>query len=74
LTRAAIFLFDYSSSQGWMLPQSIDGQWWLIPIVLVTWEVEIGRIIFQGQPGQIVHKTPSPKYQKKNGLEVWLKQ
>jgi hypothetical protein len=34
---------------------------WLTPIILTNWEAEIGRIMVQGQPGQIVLKTPSPK-------------
>jgi hypothetical protein len=29
--------------------------------ILTTWEAEIGRIVVQGQPGQIVCETPSPK-------------
>jgi hypothetical protein len=32
---------------------------WLIPITLVTQEVEIGRIVVPGQLGQKVSKTPS---------------
>jgi hypothetical protein len=28
--------------------------WWLIPIILATWEVEIKKIEVPGQPGQIV--------------------
>jgi hypothetical protein len=31
--------------------------WWLMLIILATWEAEIGRIKFQGQPREIVHKT-----------------
>jgi hypothetical protein len=40
--------------------------------MLTTWEAEIGRIMIQGQPGQIVHESSSPKYPEQNGLEVWL--
>jgi hypothetical protein len=32
---------------------------WPIPVILATQEVEIGRIIVRGQPGQKVHKTSS---------------
>jgi hypothetical protein len=35
-------------------------------IILATWQIVIVRIEVQGQPGQIVHKTP-----EQNGLEVW---
>jgi hypothetical protein len=34
---------------------------WLTPVILTTWEAEMGRITVGGQPRQIVHKTPSPK-------------
>jgi hypothetical protein len=39
-----------------------------MPIILATWEPEIRRIEIQGQPGQKVHKSPSP--QKKVGVVV----
>jgi hypothetical protein len=32
-----------------------------MPVIPATWEAEIRRITVQGQPGQIVHKIPSPK-------------
>jgi hypothetical protein len=34
---------------------------WLTLVILATWEAKIGRIKVQGQPRQIVLKTPSPK-------------
>jgi hypothetical protein len=36
-----------------------------MPVILATWEAEIRRISVQGQPQQIVHKTPTPKKKKK---------
>jgi hypothetical protein len=35
---------------------------WFIPVILATQEAEIRRISVRSQPGQIVHKTLSPKY------------
>jgi hypothetical protein len=30
-------------------------------VILATWEAKIGRIVVEGQPSQIIYKTPSPK-------------
>jgi hypothetical protein len=47
---------------------------WLMLIIPATWEAEIRRILVQGQPMQMVYKTPPPSNnQSKNGLEVWFK-
>jgi hypothetical protein len=34
------------------------GQQWLTPIILVTWEAEIRRIMVQGQPRQFETLSP----------------
>jgi hypothetical protein len=35
------------------------GQRWHLPLILSTWEADIGKTAVQGQPWQIVHETPS---------------
>jgi hypothetical protein len=35
----------------------LAGFWWLMLVVIATWEAEIRRITVQGQPGQNVYKT-----------------
>jgi hypothetical protein len=32
-----------------------------VPVILATWEAEIGRMEVQAHPGQIVHETPISK-------------
>jgi hypothetical protein len=32
-----------------------------MPVILVSWEAEVENIKVQGQPGEIVHETSSPK-------------
>jgi hypothetical protein len=44
-----------TEEQGWL-----GACWWLMSILLVTWEAEIERIVVWGHPGQIVLETPSP--------------
>jgi hypothetical protein len=41
--------------------QQKSKHWWLTPAILATWVAEIGRITVQGQPGQKIYQTPSPK-------------
>jgi hypothetical protein len=35
--------------------------WWLKPVILADWEVEVRRILVRGKPGQLVFETPSPE-------------
>jgi hypothetical protein len=54
----------------------VAGCQWLTPVILVTQEAEIMRIVVRSQPRQIVHKTLSQKKKtlhKKTGLVEWLK-
>jgi hypothetical protein len=37
------------------------GRWWLTPVILVTQEAEIRRIMVRSQPGQIVLQDPTSK-------------
>jgi hypothetical protein len=45
--------------------RSPSGHWWFTPVILATWEAEIGRILVWSQQGQIVQETlpppPAPK-------------
>jgi hypothetical protein len=44
-----------------MKNSDISWCWLLTPEILATWEAEIEMIKVQGQPRQIVLKTPFPK-------------
>jgi hypothetical protein len=45
--------------------------WWLIPIILVIWKAEIGRITVQGQPGQKkVYETLSQQIAERSDMHL----
>jgi hypothetical protein len=41
------------------------GHWWLAPVILATWEAEIGRIMIQASLGK--KQNPYLQYQSKKG-------
>jgi hypothetical protein len=43
--------------------------WWLIPIILTTWESEIRKNVVPGQPGQNIHDTPNSKINNKSKMD-----
>jgi hypothetical protein len=43
------------------LSPNVQSLWWLVPVILTTWEAEIRRIMIQGQHEEIVCETPSLK-------------
>jgi hypothetical protein len=45
-----------------------------MPIILVTWEADIRRIVVCGQLEQIVHKTPISKITRAKGTVVYVVQ
>jgi hypothetical protein len=45
---------------------ALAGCWWLMPVILVTQEAEIRRILVQSHPRQIVGETLSRKTLHKN--------
>jgi hypothetical protein len=44
--------------------------WWLIPVILLTWEAEMGRITVRGQPEQKVHAISSKSIKAGRGAHA----
>jgi hypothetical protein len=44
---------------------------WITPVILASWESEIGRIMIQGQLRQIVHETPPANLQNNQSKMDW---
>jgi hypothetical protein len=56
-----------------LINPKISGHQWLTPIILVTQEAEIRRIVVQSQPRQIVCETISKTSITIKGLVEWIK-
>jgi hypothetical protein len=53
------------------IKNSLAGHWWFMPIILVTQEADIRRIVVQSQPGQILARHYFKNMQQKKGLVEW---
>jgi hypothetical protein len=54
-------LFVTAGNMAQLQTQGPAGYQWLMPVIPASWENEIKKVTVQGQPGQIVHDTPSLK-------------
>jgi hypothetical protein len=48
---------DIPKEISWLKLKCTARCWWLMLIILATWEAEIRKIILPSQPRQIVHET-----------------
>jgi hypothetical protein len=60
LNQSVLCYLQSTEEVTWKLKHSARHQW-LTPAIVAIWEAEVGKIAVHGQPGQIVHETPSPK-------------
>jgi hypothetical protein len=40
---------------------ALNWVWWLPPIILAIWKVEIRRVVVEGQSGEKASETPPPQ-------------
>jgi hypothetical protein len=60
-SRHYVYILLEKSHKQLIIGEKQLGVGWLTPVILATWEAEIGRIKIQGQSRQIVLETLFPK-------------
>jgi hypothetical protein len=51
----------------------LAGRWWLMPVILATWEAEIRRITVKANLGKQFIRPYLGKTEHKTGMVEWLK-
>jgi hypothetical protein len=60
----------YQNTLDWTIYKEFARHQWLTPIILTTWEAEIGKIICPGQPTKIACEILSPKEPEQKAVRM----